>query len=136
MSLAAGLVDVTAVVPERAWLAPFLCDRVGWARDLSAETGNAAVFRSRARGLFVMVSGAVELDSRRWIHVSVSRKDRLPSYDDLAAVKRTFIGDERRALQVFAPKSEHVNVHRFCLHLWTCLDRDGLPDFRDAGGSV
>ncbi len=136
MSLAAELLDVAAIVPEREWIAPFLRNRAGWEREPIAETGNCAAFRSKTRGLFVMVSGAIELDGRRWIHVSVSRRDRLPSYDDLAAVKRTFVGDDRRALQVFAPVGEHFNLHRFCLHLWTCLDGDGLPDFRDSSGGV
>lgn len=127
----ADVANIEALVPERAWIAPFLVKREGWTRE--TPTGNGATFRSKTRGLFVMVSGAVELDGRRWIHVSVSRRDRLPSYDDLALVKRAFIGDERKALQVFAPSSEHYNLHAFCLHLWCCLDGDGLPDFRAMG---
>ena len=40
------------------------------------------------------------------------------------------------AYQVFAPPSEHVNIHEFALHLWGRLDgRSALPEF-GAGGSI
>lgn len=125
-----------ALTPERVWLAPFLSPSLppGWTRSDMHETSNGAGWRSKS-GLGVILSGAVELDDRRWVHVSVSRRDRVPSYEDLALVKRIFVGRERRAVQLFVPESEHVNLHRYCLHLWHCVDGDGLPDFR-AGGQV
>lgn len=85
------------------------------------------------RGLYVIVSGCVEGDGRRWIHVSCSRSDRLPSWSDLRKVKDAFIGRERKAIQVLPPASEYVNFHPYVLHLWCCLDGDGLPDFRKDG---
>lgn len=130
------LMPDAALTLERAWLEPFLTPTLppGWTRSIGHETSNGAGWRSKV-GLAVILSGCVELDGRRWVHVSVSRRDRVPSYDDLALIKRLFIGRERRAVQVFVPESEHVNLHRFCLHLWHCVDGDGLPDFR-AGGQV
>jgi hypothetical protein len=47
-----------------------------------------------------------------------------------------FIGDGRKAIQVFAPVAEHVNIHEFCLHLWHCLDGDPLPDFTRGGPTI
>lgn len=130
-------VSVEAATPERAWLWPFLqpphIAPAAWKREPRAETANGVGWRSARHGLFVMVSGAVELDGRRWVHVSLSRRDRLPSYDDLALVKRAFLGPDTRAIQLFVPEAEHVNRHRFCLHLWHCVDGDGLPDFRTMG---
>jgi len=125
--------DIDALTPERAWIKPFLRCPSGWKHDPSEDTANAAHFWSPARGLLVMVSGAVELDGKRWIHVSLSRRERVPSYDDLAVVKRAFIGEDKQAIQLFTRRAEHVNVHRFCLHLWHCVDGDGLPDFRAMG---
>lgn len=72
-------------------------------------------------------------DGRRWHHVSCSRVDRLPSYQDLQNVKRLFVGAERKAVQVFPRESEWCNDHPYCLHLWSCLDNDGIPDFRIEG---
>lgn len=83
--------------------------------------------------LHVICSAAVERDGRRWMHVSCSRRNRLPSWEELRLVKDTFIGPDRRALQILPPQSEYVNLHPNVLHLWSCLDSDGLPDFRKDG---
>lgn len=99
---------------------------IGWV------AANSNTWMNRSIGLVVILSGEVHNDSR-WLHLSVSRQSRVPSYDDLCLVKRVFIGD-RKAIQVFPPKAEHVNIHNYCLHLWACLDADSLPDFRVNGG--
>lgn len=83
--------------------------------------------------LFVLCSASVESDGRRWMHVSCSRRNRLPSWEELRMVKDAFIGRERRAIQVLPPDSEYVNTHSFVLHLWSCLDVEVLPDFRRSG---
>ena len=46
-----------------------------------------------AIGMFVIVSVQKELDNKYWIHVSMSRKNRMPTYNDLCFVKDTFIGN-------------------------------------------
>ena len=84
----------------------------------------------------VIVSGAVEQDGKRWVHVSVARPTRLPSYDDMAWAKQTFMGADAYAYSVWAPVDKHVNIHPWCLHLWACIDGDGLPDFTAGTGSV
>lgn len=89
----------------------------------------------RRDGLRVVVSVARH-DGKRWIHASASRPKEVPSYDDLKELHARFCGAERKAIQVFAPASEHVNIHPNCLHLWACLDGDGLPDFTEGTGSL
>lgn len=84
-------------------------------------------------GLCVIASVDVKRDNKAWLHVSMSRKSRLPSYEDMARVKRLFIGDESTAYQIFPPANEHVNTHEFCLHLWCCIDGRVTPDFRENG---
>lgn len=79
---------------------------------------------------------ARELDGRVWLHVSASRGSRLPSYADLVEVKELFIGRERKAVQVFPSRAEHVNIHPHALHLWHCVDGDVLPDFTHGSGSL
>lgn len=83
--------------------------------------------------LLVVCSARVESDGKRWIHVSCSRPNRLPTWQDVRRVKDVFIGKDRRAIQVLPPAAEYVNIHPHCLHLWSCLDGDGLPDFRVMG---
>lgn len=74
-------------------------------------------------------------DGRWWLHVSMSRRKYIPSYSDLADVKRVFVGEDRQAVQVFPRRERHVNIHPYALHLWACLepDGDGLPDFGREG---
>lgn len=83
----------------------------------------------RADGLTVILTYQSEQDGKKWIHTSISRKDRVPSYYELCDVKRDFLGDDSLSLMVFVPKSEHVNIHPHCLHLWTCTDGRPTPDF-------
>jgi hypothetical protein len=87
-------------------------------------------------GLGVILSLAVELDEKLWLHVSMSRARQLPSWEDIRRVKLLFIGRERTAYQVLPPESRYVNIHPFCLHLWTCLDGDVTPDFTRGGSSL
>lgn len=71
------------------------------------------------------------IGSQHWLHLSLSAPDRLPSYDDLVRAKEDFLRPDVRAIQIFPPRSEHVNLHPNCLHLWAELfQQDGLPDFR------
>ena len=63
----------------------------------------------------------------------------MPTWEDLGDVKHVFVGAERYAYQVFAPRRAHVNIHPFCLHLWACLDVDDgavMPDFRQGRGGI
>jgi hypothetical protein len=78
-------------------------------------------------GLLVLLSREAHEDGRRWLHVSVSRRSRLPSWEELRVVKNLFIGPERDAVQWLPPASEYVNAHNYCLHLWHCLDGRIVP---------
>lgn len=99
-------------------------------------TDDGAAYRNDRTGQTVIVSVSRETDGRRWLHVSTAFPDRLPTYAELARVKRLWIGEGRRALQLFVESGAHVNIHRYALHLWHCVDGDGLPDFSRGTGSV
>lgn len=75
-------------------------------------------------GLRVICSTA-EYEGRDWLHVSLSRKDRLPNYEDMKHVKDTF-ARMFWAAQLLPPPEQHVNIHEFCLHLW-CPITGSLP---------
>ena len=72
-------------------------------------------------------------DGHEWLHVSMSREGRIPSYEDMTQVKRIFVGDDRMAVQIFPAKERHINIHNYCLHLWCPLDYEPLPDFGKFG---
>ena len=86
-------------------------------------------YLNKPMGLTVLITGQVETDGSRWIHVSVSRRSRLPSWEDLKLVKCLFIGIEKKAIQILPAESEYVNFHPFCLHLWHRTDAEMCPDF-------
>ena len=88
------------------------------------------------RGLKVMISCSEELDGNKWLHVSLSRENMIPTYDDIQLVKTQFIGADKTALQVFPPAAKHINLNPHVLHLWCCLDRDVTPDFTRGGESL
>ncbi len=53
-----------------------------------------------------------------WEHVSVSFANRCPSWDEMCQVKDMFWRDDECVIQYHPPKSEYVNMHPYCLHLW------------------
>jgi len=95
--------------------------------------GGIAVYLHNT-GLKVLFSADPLSDPGKiWLHVSLSQKRRVPTYEEMTTVKKIFIGPTRQAVQIFPPEDEHINIHPYCLHLWSCLDGDGLPKFGKAG---
>ncbi len=75
-----------------------------------------------------------EHDGAEWIHASIARENHMPTYADLARLHAAVFGPERFAFQVFAPRSEHVNIHARALHLWGRADGTSpLPAFGASG---
>ena len=79
------------------------------------------------KGLMVMASAA-KYDGQEWLHISFSRRNRIPDYDDIQLVKNNFIGEDRKAIMVWPEKSHYVNQHKYCLHLWQS-EVNPLPEF-------
>ena len=88
---------------------------------------------ARNDGLRVILSVERKGEGEPWLHVSASFASRLPAYKDMCQVKDIFIGRERKAIMVFAPEDEHINVNPNVHHLWSPMGRDPLPDFRRYG---
>jgi hypothetical protein len=53
-----------------------------------------------------------------WEHISVSRVDRCPTWEEMCLVKDLFWDDTDCVIQYHPPKSDYVNNHPYCLHLW------------------
>jgi hypothetical protein len=73
----------------------------------------------REDGLKVLVSTDDTGGDQWWFHVSISREDRYPDWDDLKFVKDIFIGRQGEAIQVLPADRDYVNVHPNCFHLWS-----------------
>lgn len=61
-------------------------------------------------------------DGEGWEHVSVSLKNRNPNWEEMCYIKSIFWGDEDCVVQYHPPKSEYVNNHQYCLHMWRPTD--------------
>ena len=122
-----------------------IANGLGWVHDLLPrvlpagwrmfEGGDGAKY-VRGDQLSVIVSGDVELDGKRWLHVSLARPNRLPSWDDVGTVKALFVGRDKLAVQVLPQQVRYINIHPHCLHIWHCIDGDPVPDFARGGASI
>lgn len=59
-------------------------------------------------------------DGGGWEHVSVVplSGNNVPTWKEMCAIKEMFFEDEEAVMQIHPKKSEYVNVHKNCLHLW------------------
>lgn len=57
-------------------------------------------------------------DGLGWEHVSVSTRARCPNWDEMCFVKNLFWAAEDVVIQFHPARSNYVNQHPFCLHLW------------------
>lgn len=79
-----------------------------------------------------VIATRAEHDGQEWLHASIAHPDRMPTWEELKAVKVALIGAARFAYLVFPPAWQYVNQHPYALHLWSRWDdSDGaaLPDF-------
>jgi hypothetical protein len=90
--------------------------------DATYGNNGAFMFPGPAmRDLFAIAS-----DGEGWEHVSVSipgRPNKTPSWEEMAAVKDLFWGPEDEVAQFHPKRSEYVNHHEGCLHLWRPIGR-------------
>lgn len=87
--------------------------------------GNNGMFTvKRAVGSRVLL--CVASDGMEWEHVSVSLDNRCPTWDEMCHIKGIFWDSDDLVVQMHPPKSDYVNRHKFCLHLWR---KAGTNDF-------
>lgn len=78
-------------------------------------------FRINYQGANYLVIAGV---GNGWEHVSVSNNQRIPSWEVMCKIKELFFEDDETVVQFHPKKSEHVNIHPNCLHLWKKIDEE------------
>jgi hypothetical protein len=70
--------------------------------------------------LCIVASGGdpTDTESQGWEHVSISTERRPPNWSEMCFVKDLFWAPEECVIQYHPPRSEYVNNHPHCLHLW------------------
>lgn len=81
----------------------------------SPEGAMHGAFFARQRDMFILSSGTIDPE---WEHVSVSLKNRCPTWEEMCLVKDLFWGEDETVIQFHPKDAEHVNNHPYCLHLW------------------
>jgi len=54
-----------------------------------------------------------------WQHVSVSLPARCPTWNEMSKIKDLFWADCVTVMQFHPRKTNYVNIHKYCLHLWS-----------------
>jgi hypothetical protein len=71
--------------------------------------------------------GSPHAEAGHWLHLSVSRANRLPSWADLVLVRDEFGFADRVFVQLLPPASAWLNAHSYVLHLFHRLDAATVP---------
>lgn len=53
-----------------------------------------------------------------WEHLSVSMPSKTPTWEQMCMMKDIFWEEEEECLEYHPRKSEYVNIHNHCLHIW------------------
>jgi hypothetical protein len=123
MATSVDIMRVRAMLGRQVWAVPTEFGPDGWRLDtIEREDGYPVA-------VILVTCSDLHDDPTEWVHASMARRGRVPSYDDLCQLHRAVYG-AGWAYQVFAPPDEHINIHPFVLHLWGRLDgAAALPNF-------
>jgi len=78
----------------------------------------------------VLSSGGKTIDDngyeelRGWEHVSVSYPMRCPTWEEMCFIKNIFWDEKETVIQFHPKKTNYVNTHKYCLHLWKPLKEE------------
>lgn len=97
---------------QRVTKGPLIARAGGYIGD---DTCGAFILRSPVDGGELHVIAAA---AEGWDHVSVTCKDRCPTWAEMEHVKRRFFKEDEVAMQLHVAPKNHINFHSRCLHLW------------------
>lgn len=96
-------------------------------RDKDAEIRICGTIGNEGNGCFkVFVHGrsffVIASTGGEWDHVSVSPCSRTrktcPTWEEMSAIKDMFFEPEETVVEYHPAKSQYINNHPYCLHLW------------------
>lgn len=65
-----------------------------------------------------LIFNVIASDGGGWDHVSVSTEERCPRWNEMQQIKELFFEDDELVMQLHPAKSNYINIHPHCLHLW------------------
>lgn len=91
---------------------PSVIEMFGWTGD--AYCGMFVLKSIIDRGHLRVIAS----NGEGWDHVSVSRSDRCPWWEEMSQIKRMFFKSDELVMQLHPATKDHINCHPNCLHLW------------------
>lgn len=79
----------------------------------SAKDGGNGWVTIRGKTFFTVYS-----NGGGWDHVSVSLRNRCPTWDEMCEVKDIFFSPQECCVEYHPSEENYVNVHPYCLHIW------------------
>lgn len=95
-----------------------------WASPKGSDYGAFEIHGPCGQRLKIIASPGDANESIPWEHVSVSCYNRCPNWTEMCFVKDLFWDAEEAVMQLHPPKSDYVNQHPYCLHLWKPLNQE------------
>lgn len=83
------------------------------------------------RGELSVITTCDTSEGRVRIHMSVSHKDRLPTWDEMKELREEILPLNRDFIMFFPKIEDYVNLHTNCLHLMELKPSDNLNNFID-----
>lgn len=80
----------------------------------TGDSGNG-IFKVFVKGKSFQV---IASNGGGWEHVSISKQNRCATWEEMCAIKDMFFDETECVVQYHPPKSDYVNTHPYCLHLW------------------
>ena len=85
-------------------------DRCG---GIKGDTNGHTMLTHKGSSLSVRFS-----EGMGWDHISISLRHRCPTWEEMCWVKNLFFDPDDVVMQLHPAKSQYVNYHPYCLHLW------------------
>lgn len=61
-----------------------------------------------------------------WEHLSVSTPSKCPTWEQMCRMKDIFWSEEETCIQYHPAKSQYVDNHPYCLHIWKPIESDNF----------
>lgn len=90
-------------------------------KNESAEDGGNGWVTLRGKTFFAVYS-----NGGGWDHVSVSLRNRCPTWEEMCEIKGIFFRPDECCVEYHPASKDYVNVHPYCLHIWR-PQKDELP---------
>lgn len=59
-----------------------------------------------------------------WEHLSVSQRNKTPSWDIMCRMKEIFWGNDEVCVEYHPKREDYVNFHPHCLHIWKEIGKE------------